>query len=441
VLVKFRPGTTLTQRRSALRVLRVNGVVDDSQWIGDTLHLRNLVEEDAAVSALVLRQQREVVFAEPNYIRRLQSVPNDQFYSDQWHMDLINMPQAWDINVRAGEGVTVAVIDSGLTTIDTTRDFRIWTGFGFRTFAVPFAKAADFDHSRVRLGVEFTQTGPWLSATGQPLLFDAGGHGTHVAGTIAQQTNNQIGYAGIAHGATLMPVKVCSSPWDVQLWDGRDGIPGFASEEDAGCLTSDIVRGIRYAVDNGASVINLSLGSENASQAELDALRYAVDRGVFVSIAAGNEALLGNPTSFPAAFAAQLNGVVAVGAVTRASQRALYSNTGSYVELAAPGGAGLDGPSDDVWQVVPDPDDLDLFRLSPAFSRYVAGPKAGTSMAAPHVAGLAALLYSHGLKNPAAIEAAMKKFARDLGAAGRDDQFGYGLIDARATLLGSGLRR
>jgi serine protease len=107
------------------------------------------------------------------------------------------------------------------------------------------------------------------------------------------------------------------------------------------------------------------------------------------------------------------------------------------VELAAPGG----DSSGYVWQVVPWSSDLSTSLSSPRYDRYTSGGKSGTSMATPHVAGVAALLYNQGVTKPAAIEAALKRFARDLGPAGRDDEYGYGLVDARATLRGLGVAR
>jgi serine protease len=199
-----------------------------------------------------------------------------------------------------------------------------------------------------------------------------------------------------------------------------------------------VLEGIRYAADNGAKVLNMSLGGTQPVAAYLDALRYAVERGTFVAIAAGNSAEEGNPTSYPAAYAAQIDGVVSVGATKRGEQRASYSNHGAYVELAAPGG-GCDAADDRIFQVYPNEDDLAIG--PPRFNRYVGKGICGTSMAAPHVAGVAALLYSQGITNPAAIEAALKRFARDLGPAGRDDEYGYGQIDARAALRGLGVAK
>ena len=200
--------------------------------------------------------------------------------------------------------------------------------------------------------------------------------------------------------------------------------------------------GIRHAADNGAKIINVSIGGPAGQPAELDALNYAVSRGAFVAIAGGNEALDGNGPSYPAFYASQIQGVMAVAALTPTRERARYSNFGSYIEIAAPGGTGSGGAqADQIWQIGPNQSDLAFLRLAPAFNRYQNLSSAGTSMASPHVAALAALLYSQGVTQPAAIEAAIKRFARDLGPAGRDDEYGFGLIDARATLRGLGVAR
>ena len=409
------------------------------------LHLHDLNIDDPVRAADTMSRQPEVLYAQPNYLSPLSSVPNDSGYSQQWNMNVINMPQAWDINRSAGGGVTVAVIDSGLTTRDGTFGFRLSTPSGFQTFGIPFAKAEDFDHTRVQIGVDLQQFGRWTTADGQPLIFDSDGHGSHVAGTIAQQTNNGSGYAGVANGVTLLPIKACFSRWDFQMYLNHvQGVSGFAPDGPTLCETAAIISGIRYAADNGAKVINLSLGGTSAQPGHLDALNYAVSRGVFVAIAAGNEGREGNPISYPAFYASQIDGVMAVAAVTPSRARAAYSTSGSYVEIAAPGGGGGTASSaEQVWQIAPDQVDLinAPIRLAPAFNRSQNYGISGTSMASPHVAAVAALLYSQGITRPSSIEAAIRRYAVDLGPSGRDDEYGFGLIDARAALRGMGVAR
>ena len=439
VLVRFKPGAETSQQSSVLRVLRADINPGNSRWIGDLLHIRSAEIADPEHASLLLRAQPEVLYAEPNYIRHNKSVPNDSNYSTQWNFNAINLPTAWDINPGGRTNVLVAVIDSGLTTADGTFGFRIWDGRAFRNLGVPFAKMADFDHTRVKAGREFGPTG-WFTTAGEPILFDADGHGTHVAGTIAQQTNNNQGYAGIAYATTLLPLKVCLSYWDLQLYVSGLGTPGLVDPDFNGCSTAAVVEALRYAADSGAKVINMSLGGTSPSAAEREALLYAVSKGAFVSISAGNSAQEGNPTDYPAAFARDIEGVMAVGAVNRSLTRASYSNFGDYLEIVAPGGG--DGPAANlIWQMGPLQADLSPFILAPRFDRSQASGLAGTSMAAPHVAGVAALLYSQGITRPAAIEQAIKRFARDLGTPGRDDEYGAGLIDARNALRGLGLGR
>jgi hypothetical protein len=194
----------------------------------------------------------------------------------------------------------------------------------------------DLSSTRILPGRDFVfWTGP---------VVDMVGHGTHVAGTILQETNNGLGVAGIAHRARLMPLKACFGYWEIHFALSARGTPGFVHPDDTGgCTDAAIAEAIRYAADNSAHVINLSLGGEDPSPVILQALQYAVGRGLFVSIAAGNAYRMGNPIIYPAKYAEEIAGVVSVGAVGRSSRRAYYSTTGSYVELAAPGGDAQDG--------------------------------------------------------------------------------------------------
>jgi serine protease len=218
------------------------------------------------------------------------------------------------------------------------------------------------------------------------------------------------------------------------------GIPGFWNEGGS-CPDDGILAGVRYAADQGAKVINLSLGGPGESQAELEALRYAVSKGAFVAIAGGNNYEDGNKPESPARYGREIDGVMTVGAVGKSMKRAFYSNTSSGIEIAAPGGDSKDGgAAGTVFQYGLDEAEFDSV-LKPRFERYTTVYKQGTSMAAPHVAGVAALLYGQGITNPAAIEAAIKKFAKDLGTAGEDNEYGAGLVDARASLRGLGVAR
>jgi serine protease len=234
----------------------------------------------------------------------------------------------------------------------------------------------------------------------------------------------------------IMPIKVADGAWDFIFNSPFVGTDDMAAEA------------IRYAADNGADVINLSIG-RNGRPAPVvrAAAEYAVRQGVFIVVAGGNNFEEGNDVERYAEVAADIDGMISVGAVGRNRQRAFYSTTGRYIEIAAPGGSQRTGAADGILQQTLDPDFVETFLDGP--SRYRA-PRfdvftyeffQGTSMAAPHVAGLAALLRQQGVTTPAAIEAAIKQFATDLGAAGRDDEYGHGLINPRATLRGMGLLR
>jgi serine protease len=234
-----------------------------------------------------------------------------------------------------------------------------------------------------------------------------------------------------------MPVKVVDSDWDEIFHAPNIG-------------TDDVVaRGVRYAADNGANVINMSIGREGPPAPVVeDAIKYAVGKGVFIAIAGGNSFEAGNPTEVFAEISSRVQGAVSVAAVDPAKQHAYYSSTGSYIELSAPGGTDRGfGNNGYVWQQTYDFTLTDTFLLPPSlygpprfdvlgYVGYI-----GTSQATPHVSGLAAMLMQQGIKNPAAIEAALEKFATDLGDKGRDNTYGYGLIEARNTLRGLGLAK
>ena len=437
VLIKFRPGVEAAGRIRALSATRARIEERNARWIGDVLWVRSSEERDATQFASVLGRQPEVEWAQPNYFRRTSARPNDPDYGElQWNFDLIEMPRAWDVNQGATANMIVAVVDTGVTSVTQTFNFPLWTGQRIETVPIPFSVSRDFSAARIMPGRDFIfWNGPVL---------DMEGHGTHVAGTALEETNNAVSLAGIAYRARLLPVKACVGYWEIQIVTSALGIPGFVDpEEDGGCSDAAMAEGIRYAADNGAQVINISIGGPGEAPALRDALNYAVGRGAFVSISAGNDFEDGNPVEYPAAYAEQIEGVMAVGAVGRNSTRAFYSATGSHVEIMAPGGNPRDGGDTGfVWQMMMDPDDYDPFTvIRPRFDRYTEVGSAGTSMAAPHVAGVGALMYTQGINRPSAIEAALKRFATDLGAAGRDNDTGFGLINARDSLRGFGVAR
>ena len=444
VLVKFKDGVEVSGRQRALDALRSRPAEDRLEWVGEVAVLRDPTQPDARVLADQLAAQPEVAYAQPNYLRHPTVTPNDPGYGPrQWNLQSIEMPRAWDINPGGKSDVIVAVVDTGITTFAGTLTHATWNGTAIQSFTARYAVNPDLAASRLVSPID-------LVTSGGSTVLDTEGHGTHVSSTIGEDTNNSLLDAGIAYNARIMPVKVCASYWDVQFAFSAAGNRGFVPPTSGGCPTSVVANGIRYAADNGAKVINISLGGESASAIEQSAIQYALDKGVFVAISAGNEKNSGNPTVYPAFYARDMSGVMGVGATNRSGNRAGYSSTGSWVEIAAPGGDSADSDASGngfIWQSTIRPSvSAPGAVLFPQFDAYAEVGYSGTSMASPHVAGLAALLYSQGITKPSAIEAAITKTAKFLGTPGatnpaRNDDFGFGLIQPRPALFGLGVRK
>ena len=463
VIVKFKDEAAMSDRRSAVRAASGTGEIAVRPDFADFDIIRLDVSEDAEQAASVLRARPEVQYAQVAHRVHSLLVPNDPLYlSQQWNLPAINMEKAWDIQPAAGSAITVAVIDSGMAyqNFTITATLPAFTDAGGRRYpalgkvTIPYSAAPQLvsptGTSRIVAPRDF------VNGTTTPLDFE--GHGTHVSGTIGQLTNDAVGTAGVAFNVKLMPIKVLASEWDL-LFAGIQNISNVGGSDD------DVARGIRYAADNGAKILNLSLGSSgpatcaaNPNQVDCSpvieaAMRYAVGKGCFITVAGGNEfedidPLYGkNPTSVLAEIASRIPGVVSVAAIDRSRDHAFYSSTGSYIELAAPGGSSRSTPVAGIVQQTFDSNFTDTFLLSPAqfraprFDVLAYEPYQGTSMAAPHVAGVAAMLMQQGITDPAAIEDILEKTAVDLGTPGRDNTFGFGLVDARAALRGLGLAR
>jgi serine protease len=448
VLLKFRDNTTTIDRRRAL-----DGVSRELEMLprGSSANfdvVRTPADRDAEALADALQRDPAVEYAQADYRLQPMFVPNDPGYRLQWNLPMIDMERAWDIQPAAGSSIVVAMLDTGIAYTNATFQFR----------ASAFSIDADGDVGPPTAGAtnypalgnlilpfvaapQLAQSGRFVSPhdfiwdDNSPLDLD--GHGTHVSGTVGQDTNDAAGEAGIAFNVKLMPVKVISSEWDDIF-----GSPEVGTDQ-------VLARGIRYAADNGAKVMNLSLGRTGPPAPVVeDAIRYAVGKGAFLAIAAGNEFENGNPTEVLAEIASRVPGAVSVAAVDRNRQHAYYSSAGPWVEIAAPGGSFRGFNSDGgILQQTLDLMLVDTFLLDP--SRFTA-PRfdavadyyfTGTSSATPHVAAVAALLMQQGITSPAAIEAALERFATDLGDPGRDNLFGFGLIQARNTLRGLGIAR
>jgi serine protease len=363
-------------------------------------------DADVVAAAAQVATVPGVIYATPDPVAFLTFVPNDPLYQYQWNFHRLGMERAWDINPGASSSIVVAIIDSGMAYLDQGA----------------YRQAPDL------AGATFVSPHDFIWDDDTPVDLD--GHGTHVAGTAGQRTNNGLGVAGMAFNVAFMPVKAVSGVWDEAM-----GAPNVGS-------SVTIAEGIRYAADHGAKIINLSLGFDAEVPSVRDAITYAISKGAFVAAAAGNGGDSGSPPVWPAAYAPSIPGLVAVGAVDYNFNRAFYSNSNDYVEIAAPGGdvdvdLNNDGYADGILQQTLDFDLVD----QGIFNQFGYFFLAGTSMATPHVAGLAALLVQQGVTDPKAIEAAIEHFATDVGPAGRDNDTGFGVINPRATLRGLGVSR
>ena len=434
LIVRFRPGTLTATQRTLLAQVDASPGPALSYADFDIVTLTG--DGDPEAVARRLSEQPDVEYAQARYRVRPMFVPNDPLYSRQWNFPQIDLERGWEINRGGSSSVTVAVVDTGIAFRSGTMrynavPFRRPDGLSFPALGqvdVPFAAAPDLGSERFVSPRDFI----WDDS----LPFDLAGHGTHVAGTIGQLSNNGLGVAGMAFNVKLMPVKVIDTEWDA-IFNSP-----FVGTDDT------VARGIRYAADSGAKVINLSLGRDgDPAPAVRSAVEYAVSHGAFVVTAGGNDALDGNPVERYAEFAPQIDGMVAVAATGPDRQRASYSTTGNYIELAAPGGDFSRGATGGILQQTIDLDLTETFAgpvsryTAPRFDAFAYFYFEGSSMATAHVSGLAALLVSQGVTDPKAIEAILKSSATDLGPTGRDDQYGYGLINARAALRGLGLAR
>jgi serine protease len=451
VIVKFRDNATTTARLSAMSSVSRTAAITTRKPYADFDIVALDPAEDPEAAARAFAARPDVEYAQASYRFHPYFVPNDPLYRMQWNLPAIDMERAWDIQPGSTSSVIVAVIDTGIAYQSTVirfnaQAFRVLFSNGssvaypaLGVIDVPFAAANDLNGpSRPCVPSScsgFVRPHDFIWDDDAPL--DLVGHGTHVSGTIGQLTNNNVGTAGIAYNVRLMPVKVIDDAWDFIFGSPNEG-------------TDDVVaRGIRYAADNGAKVLNMSIGrSGPPAPAVEDAIRYAVSKGAFVAIAAGNDAEQGNPIEVVAEIASRVPGAVSVGATDLLHNRSFYSSNGPWVELAAPGGSSRGfGAAGEIYQQTYDFGFTDTFLLSPAqfhaprFDVFLYQAEQGTSMATPHVSGLAALLIQQGITNPVAIEAAMEKFATDRGAAGRDNSFGFGEISARNTLRGLGLSK
>jgi serine protease len=416
VVVRYKPGVDRTAVERAVGVGRPQAFAPHTRL----LHIRD--GETVAETVRELRARPDVATAAPNAIARLSSfIPNDPGLSGakggwqqtQWNFmpgSGVNAPDAWQhllaVKRGGGKGVVVAVLDTGVAYANRRR----------------FRRSPDFARGDFVRGYDFVDDDRFPN--------DENGHGTHVAGTIGERTDNGTGVTGLAYGAKVMPVRV------LDRYGGGDSVT--------------ITAGIRWAVRHGADVINLSFefddGFRQVTASEipdiLAALRFAKRHNVVVVAASGNRGL--GTVAYPARYGS----VIAVGATTENGCRASYSNAGRGLDIMAPGG-GKDDPNDPTCQpqkqasrgifqmTYPWAASDNAPRTASAYRRFGLPRRfIGTSMAAPHVSATAALIISSRIlgrhPKPKAVEERLKATAVDAGAPGFDSAYGAGRVDAAA---------
>jgi thermitase len=352
LLVKFARAATAADRSAAVRA--VDGTaVQSIPAIG--VHVVVVPSAKAATALARLKHSASVEFAEPDATAEAADVPDDPSFSLQWGMSKIKAPDAWTTN-KGSATVKVAVLDTGVS----------------------------LSHPDLQGKVVATR-----NFSSSSTVDDVNGHGSHVAGIAAAATNNGIGVAGLGYSVDIMDVKV--------LGDSGSG------------LYSDMISGITWAADNGANVINLSLGGTMASSALESAVNYAWSKGVVVAAAAGNKS--SSAPFYPAYYA----NVMAVAATTDLDKLASFSDYGDWVDVAAPG--------------------ISIYSTVPGGYGYMSG----TSMASPFVSGLAALLFAqttdtngNGLRNDE-VRSRIQSTADNIGLTG----IGSGRINAYRAVTGA----
>ncbi len=409
VVVRYLP------RRSALGARAASANASDE---GHTQVLRLAPGASVTSTLRRLRAERDVAWAEPDYTAHVAGgyIPDDEgvgheagdWQQLQWNFAGefgVNAPQAWT-NVAAdgapgGKGVVVAVLDTGVA----------YANRG------PFRRSPDFTPYEFVQGYDFVARNRYPN--------DRNGHGTFVAGVIAEATDNRIGVTGLAFGARIMPVRVLDSEGEGEA--------------------STIAEGVYFAARHGAQVINLSLEFSPGVTASdipelIEAIRYADHHGVLVVAAAGNEG------RSAIAYPARAPDVVSVGATTEHGCLASYSNDGTGLTLVAPGGGGdADLPGDPHCHPE-DPPGADIYQETFTGSSYrqfgLPSGYEGTSMATPHVAATAALIIASRVlgphPTPAQLTARLRATARRLGGGGDERLYGAGLVDAAAATAPGG---
>ncbi|PIQ24545.1 hypothetical protein COW36_11040 [bacterium (Candidatus Blackallbacteria) CG17_big_fil_post_rev_8_21_14_2_50_48_46] len=375
VLVKFRPGRAQIGAQQ-IGLQRIRSVGSQNSGLEVMAVQANQNPEKVAAD---LQKNPAIEYAEPIFTVPFPKVlkasddlptddaafPNDPLFPKQYSHQVAKSQGGWAVNLGNSK-VILGIVDSGV----------------------------DITHPDLKAKI----IGTYNSADNNPESVDYVGHGTHVAGIAAALTNNKIGVAGVAPECSILAVKVA---------------PGNSSSP----TTEGIANGVLYAVEHGAQVINLSLGSRRESKAITDAVKQAMARNVVVVVAMGNDA--GNIKSWPAA----VPGVIAVGSTDIKDARSRFSNYGDWISVGAPGS--------DILSTFPFNNNL--------IGQKEYGAISGTSMAAPFVTGLAGLIRSKYPGLPAAeVKRAIESSADDLGAKGFDPEFGFGRVNVSKALARAG---
>jgi serine protease len=415
VLVKFKSSlsaqsATLRLENATLQTLRSTAL--------ENVRLMSSSNQNINAVLAALAKRSDVVWAQPNYIQKALAVPNDEFFSNQWHYPSIKLEQAWDIEKGLSNPVTVAVLDTGI--LGNHPDFagKLLPGFDFISDARAARDGNGRDNNAEDVGDLFEPT-------------QSSYHGSHVAGTVAAATNNSLGVAGVSWGAKILPVRVLGQGGgtiadiiDGMLWSAGLSVSGVPNNP------------------NPADILNMSLGG-NGSCAQSPAYQEAINQinqaGKIIVVAAGNE----NQDASNAR-PASCSGVITVGATEFAKARAPYSNFGTRIDVMAPGGDVSADLNNDTR-----PDGVLSLLKNDSNGNFNFVFENGTSMAAPHVAGVIALLKS---KDPSlTLSRALDVLTRTAtplsatactgsGSAKLPEDCGAGLIDAAAALtaLGTG---
>ena len=361
VLVKFRSGASVAGKAAVHRALGARAV---RVIPGIDVEVVSVSPGAERAKARAYARRGVVEYAEPDYVATALGDPNDEFFDKQWGLDNdgqpydgrqgtedadIDAPEAWGITTGSAS-IVIAILDSGIDQDHPDLDGKLMWNINF---------------------------------TNSPTVDDRYGHGTHVAGIAAAESNNAIGVAGVCHNCSLMNVKVLDDDgWGYYSW---------------------IADGIRWAAYNDANVINMSLGGYQKSRTLESAVKYAWSEGAVLVAAAGNWGSAKRP-AYPAAY----RDVIAVTALDQKRRIYKKANSGAYIDFAAPG--------------------VRIYAAVPRGGRVMSG----TSFATPYIAVLLAMHIEAGApKSPGTLRQLLSGRVLDLGDPGRDDIFGYGIVKLR----------